>query len=637
MSIKGQSTNPTIKFAGEELSKYLSKMGNKDNEIVLKGEGIDYTPEDNSIWIGLFSDFGIESQGVEDSNFDDELHIDINRGKGIIAGVNPRSVLLAVYRFLAEAGCMWVRPGEDGEFIPEKDILSVSVDLHEKASYRHRGICIEGANSYQNIVNIVDWAPKVGFNAYYFQFREAYIFFERWYTHRNNPLKPPEPFTVDMARGFLRDAEKEIEKRGLIYHAVGHGWTCEPFGIQGLSWDTVEEDIDPEIRKYLAKVDGERKLWHGVPLNTNLCYSNPKVRDTIIKDIVSYAKEHPQIDVLQFWLADGSNNQCECEGCQEKRPSDFYVMMLNRLDERLTEEELDVKIVFLIYVDLLWAPESERIKNPDRFILMFAPITRTYSSTFSADGELPAIPPYERNKLKFSSKVEDNLALLKSWQDIFDGDSFDFDYHFMWDHYLDPGYYKVAEILSADIKNLQDIGLNGYLSCQTQRAFFPTGLSMYVMGRTLWDANLEFDDLVDEYFETTFGQDWQDCRDYLSRMSELFDPPYLRGEKERVSEEAAKRFSDICVLIEDFREIIDRNLDSSNPCHAASWRYLNYHSDIACLLALALEARAQDKLKKANSIWKLTKKYVQEKEDELQSVFDVFLFITTVESRLGFK
>lgn len=37
--------------------------------------------------------------------FDDEISAHIFRGEEIIAGANPRGCLLAVYRFLREAGC----------------------------------------------------------------------------------------------------------------------------------------------------------------------------------------------------------------------------------------------------------------------------------------------------------------------------------------------------------------------------------------------------------------------------------------------------------------------------------------------------------------------------------------------------
>ena len=85
---------------------------------------------------------------------------------------------------------------------------------------------------------------------------------------------------------------------------------------------------------------------------------------------------------LQFWLADDAGNQCECDGCKDTIPSDFYVQILNEVDRRMTEEKLDAKIVFLIYLDLLWVPEKERIIHEDRFVLMFAPISRTYSRTY---------------------------------------------------------------------------------------------------------------------------------------------------------------------------------------------------------------------------------------------------------------
>ncbi|HHV97687.1 MAG TPA: DUF4838 domain-containing protein [Clostridiaceae bacterium] len=640
LKIYYDSSDKTLTFAAQELGKYSSMIQKDLNVVYLtncKDNCNETCNEDNTICLGLFKDFGIESKMKDYTDFDDEIYIDVSNGKGVIAGINPRSTLLAVYRFLTEAGCAWVRPGKDGEYIPTKEFSIISVKVHETASYRHRGICIEGANSYENIENIIDWAPKVGFNAYFFQFREAFTFFERWYSHKNNPLKKPEPFTVDMAREYVKRAVNEIKKRGLIYHAVGHGWTCEPLGIPGLSWEKDEYDVKPEVVKFFAEVNGKRELWGGIPLNTNLCYSNPEVREIITDAIVQYLKENPEVDILHFWLADGSNNQCECENCRKRIPSDFYVIMLNELDKKLSAENINTKIVFLIYVDLLWAPEYEKIENPDRFILMFAPITRTYSHAFETDEELPEIPAYTRNKLKFPKSVKENLAFLKAWEKAFKGDSFDFDYHFMWDHYMDPGYYQIAEILSKDIKNLSKINLNGYVSCQTQRAFFPTGLGMYVMGATLWNSELDFEELADNYFKNAFGTDWMKCKEYLSKLSDLFDPPYMRGEKEIISEEAAKRFSSIVTYIDDFRKVIDANTNSiENDCHKASWNYLRYHADLSSLLALALEARAQGNNDKAAAIWKITEKYAQEHEDNLQTVLDVYLFIHTLKSRLKF-
>jgi hypothetical protein len=65
----------------------------------------------------------------------------------------------------------------------------------------------------------------------------------------------------------------------------------------------------------------------------------------------------------------------------------------------------------------------------------------------------------------------------------------------MEDCYLDPGYYETARILHDDIRKLRMVGLSGMISDQSQRAFSPHGLGMYVMARTLWDEFSNFDDL----------------------------------------------------------------------------------------------------------------------------------------------
>lgn len=109
--------------------------------------------------------------------------------------------------------------------------------------------------------------------------------------------------------------------------------------------------------------------------------SNPDAFGGLVDYIVDYAKTHPEIDHLHVWLSDGWNNRCECDGCRVKRPSDWYVDLLNELDERLEADGLPTRIVFLAYADLLWAPERSRLRNEDRFIIMFAPLTRTWRTT----------------------------------------------------------------------------------------------------------------------------------------------------------------------------------------------------------------------------------------------------------------
>ena len=611
MKIVCKESHHTAIFAAEELARYLNRIIGQDVtvEIVIK--------------------INANLPGVKDTKFDDAINIDVKNGNGSIVGSNPRSALIGVYRYLTEIGCRWMRPGVDGETIPRLDSLP-DVNIQEMASYRHRGICIEGSVSEDQIRDLLDWMPKVGFNAYFIQFREAYTFFERWYGMGDNQEAPSKDFTVEDARFHTANVVNEIKKRDLLYHATGHGWTCEPLGFSSLGWYQHKDELSEEISQYLAEVNGKRELWGGTAINTNLCYGNPKARKLIVDEISSYLDKHTEIDVLHFWLADGSNNNCECELCRDSRPSDLYVKMLNELDKELTARNIDTKVVFLIYVDLMWPPLEKEIKNPDRFILMFAPITRSYTESFQTDLPLDEVPPFERNKLQFPSSVEGNLAFLKAWKNHFQGDSFDFDYHIWGAHYQDPGYMSISDILSQDIKALKDVGLNGIVSCQVQRAFFPTGLPMTTMGRMLWDRNLDFESFTAEYFSDAFGPDGALVKQYLEKLSDLLQTKFLLAKDEKANMTPSVKLAEAADLIKEFMPTINKNIKTENACWAKSWSHLADHAEMIKLLIPAFDALLNEDKEKAQALWTKTREYIWENRNNFNQHLDVCSFVSTI-------
>jgi hypothetical protein len=619
-----------VGFAAQELCDYLQKITNICPEMVWE---TDYQSDLVGIWLGPARAFPQLPFSPLVSELDDEIYIQVEKGQGIIAGINGRSVLLAIYRFLSEAGCRWLRPGTDGEYIPSRKLAELNVSLNERPSYRHRAICIEGAVSLENILDIIAWAPKVGLSGYFMQFREGYTFFDRWYAHTENPTKPPVKISVDQARDFTAQIEVALEKRGMLYHAVGHGWTCEAFGIPGLGWDPVIQEWPEEVINSLALVNGRRAMWNDIPLITSLCFSNAEVRKKVVDCIVQYVQVHSNIQALHFWLDDGFNNKCECAECEKMRPSDYYVMLLNELDEALTQIGYPGKIVFLSYADLLWPPEHGRLHHPERFVMMFAPITRSYRRPLFPQNLDYPLPPFVRNHLVFSNNNDEQLAFLRAWQTLFTGDSFIFDYH-LWrpgTYTCDPDALFLARLLSTDIKNLKQLGLNGLVSCQLQRIFFPTGLAMYVMGRTLWDDTLLFDDLLDDYFSASFGPDWQLSKRYLLSLSEMQDIVPILEKDLSVDPQAAARLEQGLLVIQQFAPVIERNLHLPERSQALSWFYLKIHAELMQRFLYMLSARSSGKKAEAVQYWNGIKTFVREKEGDIQPVFDVYAFISTFE------
>ena len=525
----------------------------------------------------------------------DTVKIAVEGGIGTIGATNEGALLIAVYRFLYELGCHWTHPGEGGEHIPARSLNpdGVSVHVSETPSRRHRGVCIEGACSEENVIEMIEFLPRVGMNSYFIQFFRPTVFFARWYEHWHNDTLAKEELTPERIDAIHDRVVVELRRRGLRHHAVGHGWTCVPFGVPGEGWHQLKnEDLPPEYLAITAELDGVRLPWHNTPINTNLCYSRADVRERIAKSVADYCESHVSVSVLHLWLADGSNNNCECPACRDTRPSDYYVMLLNEVDAELTARGLDTKVVFLAYVDLLWAPEREVIKNPDRFLMMFAPITRTYSKTYREGiAALDTVEkrPFVRNKLIFPRGVGENVAYLNDWRKTFPGSGFVFDYHLMWDHGRDAGYMDVSRTLFADMKDLDLLGLDGMISCQLSRSTFPTGLPIYGMARALWDKNADFDTMADEYFAAEFGELAADVRAYLEEVTRLTDPIYVRGEKPAVSEEARKNYEALPALVEGF---LAKHPEVTETSENEALRTLAIHAEVVTRLSALGVGRA---------------------------------------------
>ena len=615
-----------VQFAAGELKRYLKKMTGRT---VGTRAVASYRPDAKGIWVGVASAFpGVAPASVTECNhpFDDAVYVRGSRRHVTVTGVNPRSVLFAAYRYLEELGCRWLRPGRDGERVPRRaDPLGRRVAIQEAPSYRHRCICIEGSCSEAHVRSMIDYGVKRGFNSYFFQFRNAYAFFSRWYATERHRGRGTTPFADEEAFAICDRLKAQMHKRGMIVHRVGHGWTCEPLGISGNEWVQSKKPIPSATRKLLAQLDGKRDLFHGVPLNTQLCYSNPKVRTIMAEAIAQYAQTHPDEEVVHVWLADGSNNFCECPSCRKERPSEFYVLLLNQIDELLTRKGSATRIVFLAYVDLLWAPTKNRIKNPDRFVLMFAPITRSYTKSFLEDrsrGE--KIGPYVCNKLQFPSSPRANLKLLAGWTKRFQGDCVDFDYHLWRDHTYDPGQTALAQVLFEDVRGLDKLGMNGFISCQIQRVFFPTGLYMHVMGKGLWNAQTDYRTMVDEYFVDVFGRQGPVVKEYLAQLSRLFDPPFLRGEKpdETSRKKALRGFARVPGLVDAFLPTIEKGCRSKDGTTAAAWKILQEHAWYVSALARLYGAAYAGEPEKAVTLHREIERELLRRHPRTHHVFD---------------
>ena len=319
------------------------------------------------------------------------------------------------------------------------------------------------------------------------------------------------------------------------------------------------------------------------------------------------------------------------EACQETTLSDQYVELLNEIDRLLREKGLETKIVFLLYQELLWPPIRARLEHPERFVLMFAPISRTFAASYQVEERLPPIPPYRRNRVTLPAGLGENLAFLRGWQALFQGDSFLYDYPLGRAHYGDLGYVHITRVMDGDVKRLRQLGLEGYISCQELRAGLPDFLPNYVLVRVLWNEKTDAEAVIREYFQAAYGEDWEEVLRYLSALSRGNVCDYLNGKGERTDPDMACRMAEAQEVCRNFSPVLEAHRKDGR-----FWDLLAYHQRYALALARALEALARGEREASGQAWRAFRDLICENEPDFQPFLDVYRVLEVTETYTGF-
>ncbi len=659
MKIIVKQSSAPARFAAEELARYVYLMMGGSLPVV-EYDANAVVDQEETIVLGLLSDFSLDQSEVKDAVIEDLIDIRVEDGKGYIAGSNPRSILMGVYQYLKSAGCMWVRPGIEGEYIPKKDISHHTYIYRKLADYPFRGECTEGAISYESLRDMVYWLPKVGMNMLMNEGRVPYLYMHKWYAHISNTMLREPGYVADyqsMAQ-YIDRCELDLQKTGVQYHNMGHGWLFEEFGVEnGYSHTTSVEFTEEDLQHFaLFSWTGKRGIAHNSLLYTNLCYSNPETRKKLVNFWVKYAKEKPYVDYFHVWLGDSPWSGCICDECSKKEFSDWYVMLLNEIDEALTAEGITARFVLILYCYTVRPPREIKIKNPDRFLLLYASAI-DYGEGYKVvpfEGEEPPYDPKE------AVRPGNNQGLaakwLADWKD-FSGAKLScmYEYRFWVDHFADPGYMRVARETHRDMKALHDLTYDGCMSDLTVRAFMPTGLPLSIMGETLFDENLDFEAYTKDYFAAAFGEDAEACRDYLETITELFNPILLRKDiNVAVNHDAAgladkteyedgwfnnpkmaENLAKVPAVVEAFKPIIDKNRKGSELCRVKSWEILNYHAYIITELSKAYLEGAKGDKEAGGEIYLKLLDWLSMHEMEIAPYFDLFLFDEYTSKKFG--
>lgn len=656
MKILYQCQHETVVYAAEELKKYVVAMsGGAICPEILHVNALTAAPD--TVLLGTLAEFDLERGEEYDPMLDDIIDVDIKGLGGYIAGSNYRSILMGVYKYCTSAGCCFIRPGVDGDFVPKVDLVAHGFTYRKRADHPFRGQCSEGATSYEHMRDMVYWLPKVGLNMYMIEGLVPYAYMHKWYGHVwNSVLRIPEQETdYDMLERYIGMLERDLTKTGVQFHNVGHGWMFEPFGIH--HWSSKKEmaavaALTDEQKKHLALIKDGRVLRGNSTFYTQFCYSNPETRAMLVDYLVSYAERKPYVEFLHVWLADSTKNQCRCEECMKMHPSDYYVMMLNELDEKLTAKGLDTRVVLIAYVDTLRPPQVERFKNPRRFVFL-----NTISIACGDAEEYTGEDPVYDRTVWDPPTPELSIKWHREWLELCEGmPSMIYEYRLYSPMFNDPAHMTITREVYRDMHRLSRMPVDGSMSDQTARLAMPTSLPMVMMGETLFDLNVDFEKVTSDYFKGAFGTDGARCRAYLEKLSELFCVQNLRVAKaEGLDDEGiyalppekrswqdnpdvAAKLAQIPAYIDAFLPVIEHNIKAvTEESVRLSWIYLRYHAEICRLMADIYHCGAAGDMEGAVARFPLLQDYVSRHELDFHRALDLFLLLRNVSQKLGIK
>lgn len=450
------------KFAAQELKRYLNGISKTDFIISTK-------IKTKSIVVSALSSLPELDKIIRKQVLQGEAYT-IFKQQDIIylVGACPEATLFAVYDFLNQLGCQWVAPDFDyfygsNQLIPAKPVLDFIYTGRkvEKPVFKYRKLYVEEGKTHtlQNLKQLIDWMPKSRFNTLVIPINYEGSGKVKWDNWRN-------------------DLIPELQKRGIKIEVGGHGY--QNFVSASMEGGKVY-DNHPEWFG-VDKTGARSKNPHVV-----ICTSNKDAVSYMFRNIVSYLKLHPEIDIFDFWPPD-SEQWCQCEACKAMgNETDRHAILVNQMAVFLEREMPRVVLECLAYSKYV-APTQNIVLN-HKVLLDFCPINQCFEYQIYEDSD-------NHNKTY-------NDDLLK-WKKVFGGDISIYSYFRKYGWHSLPNI--IPHYMQRDLKYYQSIGTKGISVYSEPGDWFTYGVNHFVLSRLAWNPEANVDSLVNVYSSQLYGK-----------------------------------------------------------------------------------------------------------------------------------
>lgn len=476
-----EDASPTLRFAAEELRRYVSLISSASLPIQINVNGA--VTLQRRVVLGRPHHVRAISTEIDPIAWpgDGSDDFTLTRGKDtfVLCGGSDRAVLYGVYHVLEQLGCRWLLPGED--YIPRTRTLAfagASGKISPALKWRILFVeCLDLNSSF------LDWFTKQKFNVLF--------------------LHP-----LPTVKRLSEQHKKEIELRGISLMSGGHVpvyfLPIERYSAEHPEWFSL-------IRARRVK-PGEG-LW-------KICHSNDQALRVFIQNCIDFLRSYPAVKTIAIWENDGYGGWCECAACRALEPDPDRIHPATKVPDR--------SVTYMRFVKKV--ADGIRKELPDRRV-SFGPYYNT--TTLPANtGQLPTsdgllmLDDYHqcyRHSLTEPCNRPVHERMASDWLPHFPES-------FAWVYY----HSRVCGIpvglqtrVKQDMHYLRQRGIMGFLDCVTYlqapdlaSMFAQEGLNFYALAKLSWNPELSTQTIIEDFTRHAYGAAAQSMQRFYGLLDE---------------------------------------------------------------------------------------------------------------------
>jgi len=373
----------------------------------------------------------------------------------VIVGGRPRGTLYGVYEFFERyLGVRWLDPEvthipEPPDALPTIDYCYVPQIIRRQGTYS-RGWGGSGFPEFEQVHRISEH-PKFGM-----------------FVHTSFSVLPPDKYFHDYPE---------------YYSEIG-GERVAPVGVESY-------DLGLMLTKHPDKM-------------TQLCYSNPKVAEAIVNELVPRMRARPNARIWSVSQMDWDGH-CQCAQCRaiderERSPMGSLLTCINRVADAIKEAFPENYIETLAYQYTRKAPRH--LKPRENVIISLCSIECDMSRPLT-DRRSDVNRAFYRD-LKAWSKIAPNL--------------------YFWDYPDSCAYgqfpFPNLHVLGPNMRLFADHGFTGAFLCggtQPREQF--GALRGYILAKLMWNPYLDAEALKGEFIALYYGEAGPHIHDYIDLLA----------------------------------------------------------------------------------------------------------------------